>query len=86
MHRQKKQSTPRRRARKNEDDGSLHFLHRQPESGLILHRSFVIYDGGRPPVSKGVDLGGPNRKLRHGGGRSRDLIPASDWPAFKTWT
>ena len=63
MHRQKKQSTPRPRARKNEDDGSLHFLHRQPESGLILHRSFVIYDGGGPPVSKGVDLGGPNRKL-----------------------
>ena len=64
MHRQKKQSTPRRRARKNEDDGSLHFLHRQPESGLILHRSFVIYDDGGPPVSKVVDLGGPNRKLR----------------------
>ena len=49
---------------KNEDDGSLHFLHRQPESGLILHRSFVIYDDGGPPVSKVVDLGGPNRKLR----------------------
>ena len=31
-------------------------------------------------VSKGVDLGGPNRKLRRGGGWSRDLIPASDWP------
>ena len=45
----KKQSTPRQRARKNEDDGSLHFFHRPPESGLILHRSCVIYDGGRPP-------------------------------------
>ena len=61
---QKKENTPQQRSRKNEDDGSLHFLHRQPESGLILHRSFVIYDGGGPPVSKGGDLGGPNRKLR----------------------
>ena len=64
MHQNKKQNTPRQRARKNQDNGSLHFLHRQPESGLILHRSCVIYDGGGPPVSKGVDLGGPNRKLR----------------------
>ena len=39
----KKQSTPRQRARKYEEDGS------HPESGLILHRSCVIYDGGRPP-------------------------------------
>ena len=45
MHRQKKQSTPRRRARKNEDDGSLHFFHRPPERGLILHRKSVkIWD------------------------------------------
>ena len=52
MHRQKKQNTPRRRTRKNEDDGSLPFFHRPPESGLILNRSCiicVIYDGGRPP-------------------------------------
>ena len=48
-HRQKKQCTPWRRARKNEEDGSLHFFHRPPESGLILHRSCVIYDGGRLP-------------------------------------
>ena len=48
----KKQNTPRQRAHKNEDDDSLHFLHRQPESGLILHRSFVIYDGGGPPNRK----------------------------------
>ena len=52
------------RARRNEDNGILHFLHRQPERGLIFHRSFVIYDDGRPPASNGVDLGGPNRKLR----------------------
>ena len=65
IRRNKKQNTPRQRARRNEDNGSLHFLHRQPESGLIFHRSFVIYDDGGPPVSKVVDLGGPNRKLRH---------------------
>ena len=41
----KKQSIPRWRARKNKEDGSLHFFHRPPESGLILHRSCVIYDG-----------------------------------------
>ena len=49
-----KKSTPQRRARKNEDNGSLTFLHRPPESGLILNRSCVIcviYDGGRPPES-----------------------------------
>ena len=63
MHRQKKQSTPQQRARKNKEDGSLHFFHRPPESGLILHRSCVIYDGGGPPVSQ-RKLGGPNRKLR----------------------
>ena len=54
MHRHKKQNTPQRRARKNEDDGSLPFLHRPPESGLILNRSCVIcviYDGGRLPES-----------------------------------
>ena len=41
---EKKQSTPQR-AQKNEDDGSLHFFHRPPESDLILHRSCIIYDG-----------------------------------------
>ena len=49
MHQQKQQSTPWQRARKNKEDGSLHFFHRPPESGLILHRSCVIYDGSRPP-------------------------------------
>ena len=44
MHWQKKQSTPRRRTRKNEEDGSLRFFRRPPESGLILHTSCVIYD------------------------------------------
>ena len=48
-HQQKKQSTPRRRARKNEEDCSLHFILRPPKSGLILHRSCEIYDSGRPP-------------------------------------
>ena len=58
-----KQSIPRQRTQKNEEDGSLHFFHRPPENGFILHRSCVIYDGGRPPVSQ-RKLGGPNRKLR----------------------
>ena len=49
MHQQKKQSTPRQRTWKNKEDGSLHFFRRPPESGLILHRSCVIYDGSRPP-------------------------------------
>ena len=57
---------------KNKDDGSLHFLHRQPESGLILHRSCVIcviYDGGRPPESGHVTK---SRLLigQHGNGSS----------------
>ena len=54
MHQNKKQNTPRRRARETEEDGSLPFLHRPPESGLILDRSCVIcviYDGGRLPES-----------------------------------
>ena len=42
-----KQSTPRWRTRKNEEDGSLQFFRRPPESGLILHTSCVIYDSGR---------------------------------------
>ena len=46
---EKGQKTPRRRAWKNEEDGSLHFFRRPPENGLILHRSCIIYDGGRLP-------------------------------------
>ena len=32
----------RQRTRKNKDDGSLHFFHRPPERGLILHRICVM--------------------------------------------
>ena len=45
----KKTKYTTRKSTKNKEDDSLHFFRRPPESGLILHRSCVIYDGGRPP-------------------------------------
>ena len=48
------------------------FFHRPPESGLILHRSCVIYDGGRSPVSQGGENWEDLMGSYGGGGRSHD--------------